>query len=505
MIVADWLARQAAGRPSFPAVIAGGVGVTFAELEHRVALLAGRLRALELGEGVRVAAILHNGLPLVELIHACARHRAPLVLLDPRLTRDEAARQAHRARVKWILAEEATAAAAREAARAAGADLSILAPVGSPGTGEPTLVAPGKQGVPSAAEPPTLDLDSVHTVVFSSGTGGEPRPIALTAGNHLWSALGSAAVLGASRADRWLLCLPIAHVGGLAIVLRGVVLGATVVVEQRFDAAAIADALVHEPISLLSVVPTGLARILDELEGRAPRALRAVLVGGAPASLDLLRRARAQGVPVAPTYGLTEAASQVATLAPDEPLGEAGCVGQPILPTRVRIARADGGGAGPDEDGEIQIAGPTVAPGVLDGEPSHAGGWLATGDVGRVDRAGRLIVIGRADDTIVTGGEKVSPLEVEAVLAGIASLAEVAVAGVPDPDWGQAVAAWVVPCPGTQPSLEELRAACRSTLAPYKLPRRLFVVAELPRTSLGKVKRSALAALARPAQRSSAL
>jgi O-succinylbenzoic acid--CoA ligase len=313
----------------------------------------------------------------------------------------------------------------------------------------------------------------------------------LTAGNHLWSALGSAARLGAHRDDRWLACLPLSHVGGLAVVLRAAIHGATVVLQHGFDVEEVARALRDERVTLVSLVPTALGRLASL---RPPPTLRCALIGGAAASPGVLASAHSRGWPVAPTYGCTEAASQVATAPP----GTLDGVGQPILPTRVRIVRSDGGTAAVDEDGEIHVSGPTVTPGYAEPDgslrPSARDGWLRTGDLGRLDGAGALRVLGRRDDVIVTGGENVAPAEVEAVLGALPAVAEVAVAGVDDAEWGRAVAAWVVPRPGAAPTLAALRDAARGRLAAHKLPRRLYLVDALPRTAAGKVRRSALRA-----------
>ncbi len=449
MILPDWLRCQAAVRPDHPAVITPSATTTFAELDRRVAFVARRLRAT----GVRrVGSLLPNGLALVELIHAAPRAGVALVLMDPRSTDAET----------------------RGQAAAAGVELLLRTELDGP------LAPPWE---------PTVDLDAAHTVVFTSGTSGGAKPVALTAGNHLWSAVGSAARLGAHHDDRWLACLPLWHVGGLAIVLRAVIHGATAVVQSGFDVDAVTRALVEQRVTMLSLVPTALGRLLDV---RPPPSLRCALIGGAAASPALLARAHANGWPVAPTYGCTEAASQIATAMP----GTTDGVGHPLFPTHVRIVRPDGSAAAPDEDGAIEVQGPTVTPGYLmpDGtvrDPT-VDGWFRTGDLGRRDVGGALHVLGRRDDVIVTGGENVAPAEVEAVLASLPDVAEVAVAGVADEAWGQAVAAWVVPRAGTRPSLDAMRTAARAALAPHKLPRRLFVVDALPRTAAGKVRRTAL-------------
>ncbi len=482
MIIPDWLRRQAAVRPDHPAVETESETVSFRALERRVGLLTRRLRATGVERGACVAALLRNGLPLVELVHAVPRLGAALVLLDPRLSAPEAAERAAHARARLVIAEDDTAAAAGAAAAASGAALSVVAPGESPCS----EVTSSSGGEPD----PLVDLDVPHTILFTSGTSGEPKAVVLTAGNHLWSALGSAARLGVHRDDRWLACLPLTHVGGLSIVLRSVLAGTTVVLHRRFDPDAVARALAIDRVSVVSLVPTTLGRLLPSF-GVAP-ALRCVLLGGAAPTPDLLAAARARGLPLAITYGLTEAASQVATAPPG------GTAPLPLLHTSVRIVRADGSAALPEERGGIEVRGPTVTPGYLarDGtlrDPT-VDGWLPTGDRGTLDERGALTVSGRRDDVIVTGGENVDPAEVEAVLATHPEVAEVAVAGVPDPEWGQAVAAWIVPRSSVRPTLDELRATCRARLAPHKLPRRLTWVDALPRTATGKVRRATLAA-----------
>jgi O-succinylbenzoic acid--CoA ligase len=211
---------------------------------------------------------------------------------------------------------------------------------------------------------------------------------------------------------------------------------------------------------------------------RTPPTLRCALTGGGPLPPALGERAAATGIPVRETYGLTEACSQ-ATTTPVGATGEArGGAGPPLFCTRVRIA----------EDGEILIAGPTVAPAALGPD-----GWLHTGDLGRRDDLGNLHVSGRRADTIITGGENVAPTEVEAVLESHPDVAEAAVVGRSDPEWGEAVTAIVVVRPGAQTDAERLRAHCAGRLAPFKVPKRVVLdPGPLPRTRSGKLLRREL-------------
>jgi O-succinylbenzoic acid--CoA ligase len=308
----------------------------------------------------------------------------------------------------------------------------------------------------------THDLDAVAAVIHTSGTTGAGRAVELTYGNWLWSALGSGVALGVDPRERWLSALPLAHVGGLSILLRSSIYGTTAVVHPAFDLGAVLEELGRA--TLVSLVPTQLARLLDAGLRRPPR-LRTVLLGGGPIPPALLERAAAAGVPVTSTYGLTEACSQVTT------------GGFPLFCTRVELSVA----------GEILVAGPTVAP-----ASRGADGLLHTGDLGSREAGGELRITGRAADTIVTGGENVAPAEVEAVLEAHPSVAEAAVHARPDPEWGEAVVATVVLAPGARATQEELRAHVRGTLAAFKVPKQVGFADSLPRTQSGKLLRRLL-------------
>jgi o-succinylbenzoate---CoA ligase len=296
----------------------------------------------------------------------------------------------------------------------------------------------------------------VALIVHTSGTTGAPRPVHLTRENILANALGSAVVLGLDPAERWLCPLPLSHVGGLMVLLRSAIYATTAVIGP-------AD---RDDVTLASLVPTMLARLLDTNATPGPR-FRAVLLGGAPADRALLTRARDAGWPVAPTYGLTQACSQV-TVGEVGDVETCGCA----LPG-VAVALAP--------DGEILVTGPTVA----------GGGTLRTGDLGRLDDRGRLIVTGRKVDTIVSGGENVAPAEVEAVLREHPAVADAGVFARSHPDWGEAVAARVVLRAAATEI--ELREWAGQRLAGFKVPKTIEVADALPRTASGKLLRRELA------------
>jgi len=491
VIVADWLHGQARRCPLATALIApGGEVISYGALDERVAGLQLRLRGARVEPGDRVLALLPSGTALVELLHAVARAGAVLAPLEPRSTSAEALQAASLIRPRVVLAAPAAEAVAVAVARAHGARLWCGDPDGAA-----LDDAPAKRD--DAVAEPRLDLDAPHTIVFTSGTTGRPRGIVLSAGNHLASARASAERLGVRADDRWLACLPLHHVGGLAVLLRAAISGSAVLLQRGFAPEAVVRALRTDGVTQLSLVPTALRRLLATPYAE-PCALRVLLLGGARAEHELVGEARRRGWPVAPTYGLTETCSQVATARPDEPLPEAGFVGAPLAGTHVRIVRDDGSGAAPGEPGDIEVSGPTVARGVLgdDGtlRPLASDGWLRTADRGALDANGALIVLGRRDDVIVSGGENVAPEEVEGVLLAHPAVADAGVAGVADAEWGHVVCAWIVPRPGVAPSLEEVRRACAGRLARHKLPRRLVLVDALPRTTSGKLQRRALVA-----------
>jgi o-succinylbenzoate---CoA ligase len=307
------------------------------------------------------------------------------------------------------------------------------------------------------------DPHAVHTVIRTSGTTGVPKAVELTFANHAASALASADAVGVDPEDRWLCPLPLHHVGGLNVLIRSAINRTTVVVHEHFDARRVKSELESGAVTLASLVPTMLARLRAAGLRQAP-GLRAIALGGGPIPPDLLDWASDAGIPVVPVYGMTETCSQVV----------AGSPGRPLRGVELDIA----------PDGEILVRGPMVAPGAVGPD-----GWLHTGDLGRLDEDGRLHVLGRLKELIVTGGENVAPLEVEQALLAHPAVVDAGVVGLPDPDWGEAVTAFVV----LREPAGDLRAWCRERLSAFKVPKAIHVVTELPRNSGGKLVRDRLA------------
>lgn len=456
MIVEGWLDRAARARPDRPALQTPQGAWSYADLLAAARLGADELTQRGAGRGARVAIVLPPGLAFAQALHACFLLGAVAVPLDPRSSQAERALRSDGAAV--VLDTPLTSPAA------------VAAPAGGVSSRRDRRAG----GAGGAVE---HDLDATAVVLHTSGTTAAPTPVELTYGNLLWSALASAVALGFDPGERWLCALPLAHVGGLSILVRSAVYATTAVVHEGFETDRILHALREQEITLVSLVATTLTRLLDA-GLTSPPSLRAALTGGGPVSAALQERARAARVPVLTTYGLTEACSQVTT----NPLASIGAdlpaAGPPLFCTRVRIS--------PEQ--EILVQGPTVS-----SDRIAADGWLHTGDLGSLDDEGRLTVTGRMVDTIITGGENVAPAEIEAVLESHPDVLEAAVVGRPDPRWGEAVTAIVVARPGIVIEGETLRAHCARVLAPYKVPKRVVQVREtLPRTPSGKLLRAVL-------------
>lgn len=459
----DWLEAGAEDHPAAPCLVDGGRELTYGDLDGQVARAVGVLRKVGIEPGDRVAVWGGNDRATVRALLAVPRAGAVLVPLNRRLAPPEAGRQVQDAAVSLVVGSPD-----RPELGVRSLDLSAL-----------------EEGDPAASN--EVIAHAPHSIFYTSGTSAEPKGVILTWANHEASAAASAAVLDHHAGDRWLLVLPLHHVGGMAILTRSFRQGGSVALQHSFDPAGLAARLRAGDVTLVSLVATMLGRLLEVDPGPYP-GLRAVLVGGGPVPEAMLARAAGR-VPVLPTYGLTETASQVATL----PLTEAfrpQRAAKAVPGAEVRVVGDDGRLAAPDSTGTIEVRGPMVSPGYLHGSPREYGSWLTTGDLGTLDGDGYLRVAGRRDDTIVTGGENVHPQEVEAVLESHPGVREAAVFGVADPDWGAVVSAAVVGEGVSAASLDEF---LRPRLAGYKIPRRWRFVSELPRTNLGKIERRLLA------------
>ena len=324
-------------------------------------------------------------------------------------------------------------------------------------------------------------LTDVALIIATSGSEGKPRAVLLGNEQLDAAAANSNTFLPPNPGDLWLNCLPLYHIGGQSILWRCARAGAAVLLHDGFVADRVATDLAAQPITHISLVPAMLARLLD-LGTKPPASLRVALIGGAALSRTLYNRATAAGWPLYPSYGMSETAAQFATFAPADGAWHEGLVGRPMPGHDIRIGA----------DGRLEVRGPQVMRTYLDGSGIDADGWLTTGDLANIDAAGRLTILGRADDMLISGGRNVHPQEVESCLAACPGVLDVAVTGRPDPVWGDLIVALVV---GTV-TPGDLLAHARRHLPSAALPRKIQIIDRLPRNATGKLERATLRHLA---------
>ncbi len=468
-------AHWASIAPDRPALSFGGDSWSYRKLDGEIRRWTSILRQRGVGPGNRVGLLSANRPELVAIFFACARLRATFAPLNVRLTRAEVAQLLAHLTPELVIAEEELAE------RAVGGEvLERLAAI----------------NVRNASSEDEIEAESSFAILFTSGTTGAAKAAELSFANFSASAAFSGRNLGVDPRQRWLGCLPLYHIGGLAMATRCVLYGASLELQRGFRDEAVVEALNSGRITHFSLVDTTLRRLLDAWgQEHFPSAINAVLVGGGPVSLERLELSSRRKLPVLATYGLTEATSQVATERLDAADGQT--AGPALDGVLLRVVTDDQRLAAPDQIGEIQVSGPTVMRGYWNDptatQDAFHEGWLRTKDFGSLDRQRRLRVIARRSDVIISGGGNIYPAEIEKVLASHPRVVSAAVVGKKDDRWGQVPAAAVtVSGPVTA---GELQAWCGERLAGFKAPREVLIVKDLPCDSIGKVNRVATLAL----------
>ena len=442
--IADPLSELAGAMPEALAVIAPGRTLTFGNLDRLVTATAQRLQTQVGGEGARAGLYLPNGWQVLVLVLASIRAGVVVCPISTRMPPKGVAALLRTVSASLLITGRSDLAGHLP-------DDIVVMP--------PEEVVEEEGGGQEAAS--HLALDQPATVVFTSGSMGSSKAALHSVGNHYFSAKGSNANIELAAGDRWLLALPLYHVGGLGIVFRGVLMGATVVVPG--PGLALGAAVRRYGITHVSLVGTQLGRMLREEEGAAPAGLKAVLVGGSAVPVSLVRDAHARGFPIHITYGLTEMTSQVTTTPPGASLDRLGTAGR-LLPYRqIRIA----------EDGEILVRGAVLFQGYVDGEALHrpldTGGWFHSGDRGTLDADGFLRVLGRVDNMFISGGENIHPEEIEQVLCTLDGVQQAVVVPVADASFGQRPIAFVKMI-GSLPAHEVFAVRLEALLARFKIP-----------------------------------
>jgi O-succinylbenzoic acid--CoA ligase len=433
---------------------------TYQELSPLVERAASYFQRVPQGESVALCS--NNSLGLYCAIVALLTEKIPFVLVHPRLTPSERQVIVDDAKPFLFLMEE---------------ELHTL------------LDMP-----PATIRDEEIRQEDTLAILYTSGTTGTPKGAVLGRSAFLASAAASEKNIGWREADRWLLCLPLCHIGGLSIVTRCLLARRCVVMLPRFDAGQVLRTISSQKITLLSVVPTMMKALLDADSENILASLRVVLLGGAATPEPMMRECAARRIMALTTYGLTEACSQVTTQRLRDPsLFEAGS-GHPLDATLVEITGEDGAALPPGNTGQIQVTGPTVMRGYLHQKPLEAE-KLLTGDLGFFDTSGNLHVVSRRTDLIVSGGENVYPLEVERSLESFHGVTQALVFSAPDETWGQIVVVALIV--NEVFSLDTLKKEIRERLAPHKRPKMFCTISALPLLPSGKPNRAGALALLR--------
>lgn len=487
----DWLAQQTSASPQRVALIFGQEQWTFTELDQKVNRYSHGLKKLGIKQGDHIAVLLNNSPAYVFLIHALARLGAVLVPINTRLSRDEIVWQVEHSECSFLILDRLTKKLLKKSLLRSFQIISL----DNDSTDTESIHLNLEEKIQDLdTNTSEFDLNDLQSIIYTSGTTGKPKGAMLSLSNHFYSAASSAFRLGILPEDRWLLCMPPNHVGGMAIVLRAAIYGIAVVLHQDFEEEEILTSIETDQVTLISLVPTMLNRLLAFPSGAEKLAkLRTILLGGASVNENILEQCRDRNLSVAVTYGLTEATSQVATAGPKQTRNKPGTVGRPLMGTKVMIIDGNGQELPSGQIGEVLVFGPTIMQGYfrqpVETKKSIINGYLHTGDLGYLDIDGDLWIVQRRVDLIISGGENVYPVEVEKVLLQHKAVEMVCVVGTPHMEWGQQVSAAIVLQQGQNPSASELIEHCRNHLAGFKIPRRIEYFNVLPHTASGKIAR----------------
>ncbi|MFZ3576812.1 o-succinylbenzoate--CoA ligase [Virgibacillus sp. DJP39] len=472
-----WLTKQANLAPNETAIeLENGECLTFKQLKDQSQTFAKKLASQGIHKGEKVGIFSTNSTEMVIAVHALSYLGAVAVMFNIRLTEKELNYQIKDAEVALILSVDTLKPQLKKmnfgTLVLSFSDVNMLE----------------KKNVTVAAE---VALDDPCTIMYTSGTTGNPKGVVHTYGNHWWSATGSALNIGIHANDKWLAALPLFHIGGFSLLLKSVIYGMPIYLLEKFDEHKVHHAIMNRDVTIVSVVSVMLQRLTDLLgEEEYPESFRCMLLGGGPAPKGLLEKSKAKQIPVFQSYGMTETSSQIVTLSPGDALRKLGSAGKSLFPAQLKIVDQDTDGVG-----EIVVKGPMVTRGYYKNKQATDNalqeGWLSTGDLGRLDEEGFLYVVDRRKDLIISGGENIYPSEIESVLSGMEGINEVGVTGVEDSKWGQVPVAFVVLDDESISEMDVFKFALEH-LAKYKTPKKIYFIQELPRNASNKLLRKNL-------------
>jgi o-succinylbenzoate---CoA ligase len=479
----NFLKKRAFLTPERTAVYFNEQTLSFRELYENSYQAAGQLQGLGVKKNQYIGVLLKNHLDTIVILFALQLIGVKAVILNNRLSKKE---------IVWQINDSKAAALILE-----NDFYEMMQDLEVPVITKDRLFAATSESPELLEE---INLNDVCTVMYTSGTTGNPKGVLHTFGNHWWSAVGSALNLGYTDSDRWLCSVPLFHISGYSILMKSVIYGMPIILHESFDADRAINDINNNHVTIMSVVGTMLYRIVDALkDSKLPNHFRCALLGGGPAPLPLLEACKAKEVPVFQSYGMTETASQIVTLAPEYSITKLGSAGKPLFPSQIKIILEDGKMASAKQAGEIIVKGPNVTKGYLNRpdviKEKFDQGWLHTGDIGYLDEEGFLFVLDRRSDLIISGGENIYPAEIESVLLAHPDVADAGVTGINDETWGQVPAAFIVPRNNAHVTEEELKLFCLENLAKYKVPKLFYFTEKLPRNAAKKLLRRKLSDL----------
>ena len=485
----SWFAARAKRSPTRRALTFEGVTWTFEEMQGRIDRLASHLRRGGVCHGDRVAFLGLNQPAFFTTLFAAARLGAIFVPLNFRLTGPELAFIIGDAGVHTLVAD----AQHRSVIDSIRSEVPIRRFLcEEPSQGWERLDAE----VERLGDAERVDADEVALIMYTSGTTGLPKGAMLTHGNLWWNNANQMHLVDIVEDDVTLVVAPLFHIGGLNVTaLVTWQKGGQVVLHRAFDPAACLEDIPRHGVTTMFGVPAMFLFMSQQpgFNDADLSSLRVLICGGAPVPEPLIKLFNGRGIPIQQGYGLTETSPTLSFLSPEFALEKVGSAGRPPLLTDLRLVAEDGSViTAPHVNGEVCAKGPNVMKGYWNRPDATAAaidaeGWFHTGDVGYVDEDGFLYIADRVKDMVITGGENVYPAEVESALHEFPGLSDVAVIGLPDERWGEAVVAVVVPRDGADVTLEQLRAFAGDRLARYKLPTRVEQVDVLPRNPAGKI------------------
>jgi fatty-acyl-CoA synthase len=495
MDLSQWIGQHARHTPERTALRFQGEDIAYGAFASRIGTIASSLAALGVAAGERVAWLGLNSPDMLATLFACSRLGAIFMPLNWRLAAPEHRAMLQECHARLLIADEPFAAesAAQQVAPATTICIAAGASVPAGWTGWQAFVGDGA-GRLAAAGPhePLAPL----LLCYTSGSTGRPKGALLSQGALACNADNSADMHALGADDRVLTTLPLFHVGGLNIqTLPALRAGCMVSLHPKFDPDATFDAIEQDRITLTVLVPAQLDAMLAHPRWATAdlSSLRMITTGSTQVPLRIIRAVHERGVPVVQVWGATETSPIAACQHADEAIRKAGSAGRAARHCELRIAGFDGEQLPPGVPGEIWVRGDNVMTGYWNDPQASAkalaGGWFHSGDLGHLDEEGYLTIDGRLKDMIISGGENISPAEVEAVLLDCPDIAEAAVVGRPDGRWGEVVVAVIAPAAGTTLERERVLGLFEGRLARFKHPKDVFVVNALPRTAIGKVSK----------------